>query len=47
MNDSSFTPHPIDVSDIELSAELKGLVELLAHNVHDTWAQGRLEEGWT
>lgn len=47
MKDSLYTPHPIDTSDIELSEDLKQLVELLAHNVHDTWAQSRLKEGWT
>ena len=47
MNQPDYTPSPIYTSDIELSEELKQLVELLAHNVHDTWAQGRLKEGWT
>ena len=47
MNDFPYTPHPIDTSDVELSEELKHLVELLARNVHDTWAQSRLNEGWT
>lgn len=46
MNDS-YTPKPIDTTDIELPEELEQLVELLAHNVHDTWAQSRLNEGWT
>lgn len=42
-----YTPHPIDTSDVELSDELKLLVEQLAHNVHENWAQGRLNDGWT
>ena len=46
MNDS-YNPKPIDTTDIELPEELKQLVELLAHNVHDTWAQSRINEGWT
>ena len=46
MNDS-YNPKPIDTTDIELPEELKQLVELLAHNVHDTWAKGRMDEGWT
>ena len=46
MNDS-YIPKPIDSTDIELPEDLKQLVELLAHNVHDTWAQNRLNEGWT
>ena len=47
MNHSDYIPHPIDTSDIQLSEEMKQLVELIAHNVHDTWAQSRLKEGWT
>ena len=46
MNDL-YNPKPIDTTDIELPEELKQLVELLAHNVHDTWAQSRINEGWT
>ena len=42
-----YTPSPIDTSDIELSEELKQLVEELARNVHETWATGRLNDGWT
>ena len=47
MNHSDYIPHPIDTSDIQLSEEMNQLVELIAHNVHDTWAQSRLKEGWT
>lgn len=47
MNHPDYTPHPIDTSDIQLSEEMNQLVELIAHNVHDTWAQSRLKEGWT
>ena len=47
MNDSPYIPHPIDLSDIELPDGLKQLVELLARNVHETWAQNRLNEGLT
>jgi ryanodine receptor 2 len=42
-----YNPRPIDTSDIELSDELKRLVEHLAHNVHESWALGRLNDGWT
>lgn len=44
MND--YIPHPIDTSDVVLSDELLQLTELLAKNVHDTWAVGRMAEGW-
>ena len=42
-----YIPSPIDTSDIELTDDLKQLVEELARNVHDIWATGRLKEGWT
>jgi len=41
-----YSPHPIDTTDVELSDELKQLVEQLARNVHDNWAIGRISQGW-
>ena len=43
---TSYTPEPLDTSDIELSPELLELTELIAANVHDVWAAGRIAEGW-
>lgn len=43
----SYTPKPKDTSKIELPAGLKELVEQLAENTHDVWAQQRLASGWT
>ena len=42
-----YNPQPIDVSDVVLPLELEDLIEALAENVHDTWAKGRIDEGWT
>lgn len=42
-----YTPHPIDTSDVVLSPELVKLANLLSTNVHDVWAVGRIQEGWT
>ena len=47
MASSEYTPKPIDTSDVDLPDELKHLVEQLARNVHENWAQGRINEGWT
>jgi hypothetical protein len=41
-----YNPVPLDTSKVELSAEILGLTELLAHHIHDVWAQQRLAEGW-
>lgn len=43
----SYVPQPMDVSDVQLPCELDELVEKLAKNVHDVWAQSRIEQGWT
>lgn len=42
-----YKPNPIDTSDVVLSAELLELTEKIAENVHNVWATGRLEQGWT
>ena len=39
-------PKPIDTSDVMLSEEIIGLIELLARNVHDAYVLGRQAEGW-
>lgn len=43
----SYLPRPLDVSDVDLPDELDDLVELMARNVHEVWAQNRIEQGWT
>lgn len=43
----NYNPKPIDTSDISLPEELLALTEKIAENVHDVWAVGRLEQGWT
>lgn len=47
MNKDCYYPKPIDTSDVVLPDELNELVELLARNVHDNWALGRINDGWT
>ena len=42
-----YVPKPIDTGSVELPAELGALVEQLAENAHDIWAQKRLSQGWT
>lgn len=47
MNTNNYIPHPIDTSKIEVPQELSSLVEALAKNVHEVWAQSRMEQGWS
>ncbi len=42
----NYQPEPLDTSGITLDKGLAELIELLARNTHDNWAQKRLEEGW-
>ena len=42
-----YKPEPINTDRIELSAELLALTEIIAENVHDVWAAGRIRDGWT
>ncbi len=41
-----YEPKPIDTSAVILPDELLVLTELIAKNVHDVWAAGRIKEGW-
>ena len=43
---TAYVPKTIDTSNIDLSSDLKELVERLAENTHNHWAQKRLDEGW-
>ncbi len=47
MTNTPYIPHPADTGDIELSDELLELREQIAKNVHEVWAQARLDEGYT
>ena len=47
MMKQTYTPAPLDTRDVELPKELDGLIEEMARNVHDVWAQGRIADGWT
>lgn len=44
---TNYIPKPENLDEIQLSEELNGLVEAMAKNVHDVWAQSRMEQGWT
>lgn len=42
-----YIPQPTDTTDIQLPAELEGLIEEMAKNVHEVWAETRIAQGWT
>ena len=43
----NYVPQPMDTRDVQLPEELNGLVESMSKNVHEVWAQTRMEQGWT
>lgn len=47
MADTTYTPHPIDTSAVQLSEDILELTEKLAENTHEVWAAERMAQGWT
>ena len=47
MKTVNYTPQPIDTSDVVLPEELNPLLEAMGKNVHEIWAQERMNQGWT
>ena len=43
----NYVPKPMDTKDVQLPEELNVLIEQMAKNVHEVWAQSRIEQGWT
>lgn len=43
----NYIPQPIDTSDVSLPEGMKSLVEQMAKNVHEVWAESRIKQGWT
>ena len=42
-----YVPNPVDNKDVKLPMELESLVEEMAKNVHEVWAQTRISQGWS
>ena len=42
-----YVPQPMDTSDVRLPEELNVLIEQMAKNVHEVWAESRMKQGWT
>lgn len=41
-----YTPKPIDTVKVMIPEELLPLIEEMAKNVHEVWAQNRIKDGW-
>ena len=46
MKTKKYTPQPIDTTGVELPTELEQLVEQMSKNVHEVWAETRIQQGW-
>ena len=44
---NNYTPSPIDTDNVQLPEDLLALAEAISKNVHEVWAQNRMNEGWT
>lgn len=42
-----YVPRPIDTSEVSVPNGFEKLIERIAENTHDVWAEGRIREGWT
>jgi hypothetical protein len=42
----TYVPQPIDTSGVVVENEVAELVERLAKNTHEIWAQKRMRDGW-
>lgn len=47
MKNKTYTPQPIDTSNVKLPFELEGLVEVISKNVHEVWVESRINQGWS
>lgn len=45
-NKMNYVPEPIDLTNVHLPDYLQSLVEDMARNVHEVWAQTRIRQGW-
>ena len=43
---TQYVPQPLNTGKTILPVELEEIIESLAKNVHEVWAQRRLAEGW-
>lgn len=43
----TYTPRPIDLTDVQLTEDLNELREAIAENAHEVWAVERLAQGWS
>lgn len=43
----TYKPQPVNTSGVQIPHELVPLIEELARNAHEVWAQQRISDGWS
>ena len=43
----NYIPKPLNLDDVALDSSLDELMEELAKNTHENWADQRIKDGWT
>ncbi|RLN96779.1 hypothetical protein BBJ28_00007211 [Nothophytophthora sp. Chile5] len=43
----TYEPRPIPTEDVKVPPHLRSVIELLAENTHEVWAEMRMGQGWT
>jgi len=46
-DDVAYVPAPVDTSTIQLPTFVENIRDKLAENIHEMWAMGKIEAGWT
>ncbi|XP_023320280.1 ryanodine receptor isoform X3 [Eurytemora carolleeae] len=46
-DDVAYIPQPVDTSTIQLPSFVENIRDKLAENIHEMWAMGKIEAGWT
>jgi hypothetical protein len=44
---NGYKPQPLDLSHVIVSSKMDHLIEILAENTHNVWAQARIKDGFT
>jgi ryanodine receptor 2 len=44
---NGYKPQPLDLSNIIVSSKMDDLIEILAENTHNVWAEARIKDGFT
>ena len=42
-----YHPSPLNTTHVQVPKEIEDLLERLAENTHDVWAQQRIADGWS